>query len=544
MCGISIPLHCCFLSRPTHTCCVVVVTITIKSSVKAKAKFVVDENETRCRRCIHKNLSCTPQKIQGTLKTKNTPKELQLSISQKFLLKLHNMLQDATSKGFDHIISWSKHKGDHEKNLTGSGPGVVVIHQPKLMPPILSQYFRSSLYKSFCRRLREFNFTTKRGSNKFTNKNTTKVDSSKNNNDDGIDDDDVEDATPVMQSLSTANDNSEKSSGTADDDVVAERRRSGRRQAERPIRFRFNNGVNNNSEEDTSKSDDAFEEGDDTTTSTSTRKHSSSNTVAADATTAGTTGTPSKRVNKRPSRQYNIDRKRSITSSKRPLNTTTIADSTAASLNADVVDSKEDISESIVDSEEDISVSDDNDDDSEESEDISESDDDDNTEEDITDNEGNEQETSSLSLATPKGRSTTPKRRRRKKCKKKNHKRNVDNKIAKGKWKNNKKRKTKREKKKYGYLRHYPGLIFVTNKENPNNPPSLADLPDSMFPIRLSHPQVIDKFTDYALSKDVCDLCGLKSDKKLHLDHIHCRATEIAKTESGLYQKDHKSSSG
>ena len=183
------------------------------------------------------------------------------------------------------------------------------------------------------------------------------------------------------------------------------------------------------------------------------------------------------------------------------------------------------------------------DDDSEE--DISEFDDDDNTEEDITDNEGNEQETSSSSLATPNGRSTTPKRRRRKKCKKKNHKRNVGKKKAKGKRKNNKKQKTKREKRKHMYLNIYPGLMLVSNKENPNNPPKLANLPDSMFPIRLSHPQVIDIFTDYALSKDVCDLCGLKkSDEELHLDHTHCRATEIAKIESGLYSKDTTSSSG
>ena len=73
--------------------------------------------------------------------------------------------------------------------------------------------------------------------------------------------------------------------------------------------------------------------------------------------------------------------------------------------------------------------------------------------------------------------------------------------------------------------------------------PFLEHLPDSMILIRLSHPQVIDKFTDYVLSKDVCDLCLLKSDKDLHLDHTHCRATEIAKIESGLYEKNRKSRS-
>ena len=85
-----------------------------------------------------------------------------------FPSRLHNMLRDATLKGFDHIISWSKHEGDHEKNLTLTGPAVVssfssfVIHQPELLPHILSQYFRSSLYKTFCRRLQEYNFTRKK----------------------------------------------------------------------------------------------------------------------------------------------------------------------------------------------------------------------------------------------------------------------------------------------------------------------------------------------------------------------------------------------
>ena len=72
------------------------------------------------------------------------------------------------------------------------------------------------------------------------------------------------------------------------------------------------------------------------------------------------------------------------------------------------------------------------------------------------------------------------------------------------------------------YQQNYPQMIFVTNKENSNNLLFLEHLPDSMIPIRLSHSQVIDKFTDYVLSKDVCDLCLLKSDKDLHLDHnIH-----------------------
>ena len=57
-------------------------------------------------------------------------------------------------------------KSNHEKNLTGSGPAVFsfssfVIHQPKLMPFILSQSFRSSLYKSFCRQLKNYNFPGK-----------------------------------------------------------------------------------------------------------------------------------------------------------------------------------------------------------------------------------------------------------------------------------------------------------------------------------------------------------------------------------------------
>ena len=94
------------------------------------------------------------------------------------------------------------------------------------------------------------------------------------------------------------------------------------------------------------------------------------------------------------------------------------------------------------------------------------------------------------------------------------------------------------------HQQNYPQMIFVTNKENSNNLLFLEHLPDSMIPIRLSHSQVIDKFTDYVLSKDACDLCLLKLDKDLHLDHTHCCATEIATIESGLYKKDHKSSYG
>ena len=90
------------------------------------------------------------------------------------------MLQDARSKGFEHIISWSQPKTEHEKNLitTGAEPAVgfssfasFVIHQPNLMPSILSQYFRSSIYKSFCRRLQEYNFTQKK--NVVTRKSTS-----------------------------------------------------------------------------------------------------------------------------------------------------------------------------------------------------------------------------------------------------------------------------------------------------------------------------------------------------------------------------------
>ena len=103
----------------------------------------------------------------ATVTTRST--KTKTKMKRTFLLKLHTMLQDARSKGFDHIISWSKHNtNEHEKNLTGLGPPAVlfcssfVIHQPKLMPLILSQYFRSSLYKSFCRRLQEYNFTRKK----------------------------------------------------------------------------------------------------------------------------------------------------------------------------------------------------------------------------------------------------------------------------------------------------------------------------------------------------------------------------------------------
>ena len=71
-----------------------------------------------------------------------------------------------------------------------------------------------------------------------------------------------------------------------------------------------------------------------------------------------------------------------------------------------------------------------------------------------------------------------------------------DNKKAKGPWKNNKKQKTKREKTKHHFLKTYPRMIFVTNKDNPNNPPKLANLPDSEFPIQLSDERVIDIFTD------------------------------------------------
>ena len=106
--------------------------------------------------------------ISQSTSMKKTTKDLQVTKAHSFLLKLHNMLQDAKSKGFDHIISWSKHKSDHEKNLTGSGSGPAVfsfssfvIHQPKLMPPILSQYFCLSLYKSFCRQLKNYNFPEK-----------------------------------------------------------------------------------------------------------------------------------------------------------------------------------------------------------------------------------------------------------------------------------------------------------------------------------------------------------------------------------------------
>ena len=79
--------------------------------------------------------------------------------------------------------------------------------------------------------------------------------------------------------------------------------------------------------------------------------------------------------------------------------------------------------------------------------------------------------------------------------------------------------------------------MLVSNKENPNNPPKLADLPDRIFPLRLSDPRVIDIFTEYAISKEFCDLCGFKKldDEELHMDHTHCRASEIAKIVSGLY---------
>lgn len=89
--------------------------------------------------------------------------------------------------------------------------------------------------------------------------------------------------------------------------------------------------------------------------------------------------------------------------------------------------------------------------------------------------------------------------------------------------------------------------MLVTNQENPNNPPKLANLPDSIFPIRLSDKRVIDIFTDYAIAKDDCDLCGFKisDDEELHLDHTHDHATDIANLESGLYKKKYyKSKSG
>ena len=156
-------------------------TITHRSMTKTTAMDrveVVDDNIAEREEIDHVQHSLDDHLRSATgttrlfhtntnVKTKKTPKELQLSKAQNFLVKLHNMLQDATSKGFDHIISWSKHQSDHETNLSGSGPAVssfsssFVIHQPQLMPPILSQYFRSSLYKSFCRRLQEHNFTRK-----------------------------------------------------------------------------------------------------------------------------------------------------------------------------------------------------------------------------------------------------------------------------------------------------------------------------------------------------------------------------------------------
>jgi len=122
----------------------------------------------------------------------------------------------------------------------------------------------------------------------------------------------------------------------------------------------------------------------------------------------------------------------------------------------------------------------------------------------------------------------------------------ADNKKAKGPWTNKKKQKTKREKTKLYYLKTYPRMIFVTNKENPNNPPELANLPDSEFPLQLSDERVIDIFVDYAMSKDICDLCGIKTsdDEQLDMDHTHDRASEIAKKESGLFQRKASSSSG
>ena len=57
---------------------------------------------TGTTRLFHTN---TNVKTKTKMKTKKTPKELQRSQAKIFLLKLHNMLQGATSKGFDHIYN-------------------------------------------------------------------------------------------------------------------------------------------------------------------------------------------------------------------------------------------------------------------------------------------------------------------------------------------------------------------------------------------------------------------------------------------------------
>lgn len=63
-----------------------------------------------------------------------------------FPLKLHKLLNDAESKGFQSVISWAP------------GGKAFRIHDATLMPQVLSAYFNQTKYKSFLRQLQNYGF--------------------------------------------------------------------------------------------------------------------------------------------------------------------------------------------------------------------------------------------------------------------------------------------------------------------------------------------------------------------------------------------------